>query len=97
MARGPQPDSGADPADGFTKQELLDASGLSAKTFDAIRKAARVRGPGHGGRNWVFSTDDLAALVRRAESGTFTERGGPAAEAWRKLLGERGIDLPLHG
>jgi len=97
MARGPQPDTNEDPSEGFTKQELLDGSGLSAKTFDLIRKAARVRGPGHGGRNWVFSATDVVALVRKAEGGTFTERGEPAAAAWRLMLGERGVDVPRWG
>lgn len=71
---------------GFTKQQLLEAAGVSPKTFDTIRKAARVRGPSHGGLNWMFSTDDIEAMIHRAESGTFTERGGPAASAWRALL-----------
>lgn len=82
-----------EPDDGFTKQELLDVSGLSSKTFDMIRKAARIKGPGHGGLDWVFSLDDLKALVHRAESGSFTERGDPAARAWRVLLEERGVKL----
>jgi hypothetical protein len=82
-----------DPEFGFTKQELVDLSGLSAKTFDTIRKAARIRGPGHGGRNWVFSVDDVIALIQRAESGSFSERGGPAATAWRALLAEAGYTL----
>ena len=68
--------------------ELLEASGLSPKTFDTIRKAARVRGPGHGGMDWAFSVEDVRALIYKAESGTFTERGPPAAEAWRALLEE---------
>jgi len=67
-----------------------DHQALSAKTFDLIRKAARVSGPGHGGLTWVFSPEDLVALVKRAESGGFTERGVPAARAWRGLLAERG-------
>lgn len=79
-----------DPEHGFTKQELVDLSGLSAKTFDTIRKAARIRGPGHGGRNWVFSVDDVIALIQRAESGSFSERGGPAGVAWRALLAGAG-------
>jgi hypothetical protein len=87
-------ESSSDPANGFTKQELLDASGLSPKTFDTIRKAARVRGPGHGGLDWLFSLADVVALVQRAESGTFTERGAPAAAAWRELLGQRGVSPP---
>jgi len=69
----------------------MDAGALSAKTFDLIRKAARVRGPSHGGLNWVFSAADVGALVMRAESGSFTERGGLAAAAWRKLLQESGV------
>jgi hypothetical protein len=90
MGRGQQ--LRIDSATGFTKQALLEASGLSAKTFDLIRKAARVRGPGHGGLKWIFSAADVAALIRRAESGTFTEKGPPAAAAWRELLsgGARG-------
>lgn len=86
MGRGRQ--TQAPRGEGFTKQELLVASGLSAKTFDMIRKAARVRGPGHGGLTWVFSRDDLAALVFSAEKGTFSDRGPPAAAAWRALLVE---------
>jgi hypothetical protein len=86
MSRGPQPERPADSGRTFTKQELLDASGLSAKTFDTIRKAARVRGPGHGGRNWEFSETDLHALIHRAQSGSFSERGAPAADAWLRLL-----------
>ncbi len=70
----------------FSKQQLLDAAGMSPKTFDALRKAARVRGPGHGGLNWMFSRDDINALISKAETGKFTEKGGPAAEAWRLLL-----------
>ena len=81
------------PTSGWTKQDLLDASRLSPKTFDTLRKAARVRGPSHGGLNWVFSQDDLIALIHRAESGKWTERGGPASTGWRALLLERGIEL----
>jgi hypothetical protein len=85
-----------DPDEGWSKQELLDAAAggetpLSAKTFDLIRKAARVRGPSHGGNTWVFSVADVIALVKRAESGGFSDRGRPAAAAWRELLAERGI------
>ncbi len=79
--------------DGWTKRELMEAGDISAKTFDLIRKAARVRGPGHGGLDWEFSAADVASLVQRAESGTFTERGGQAAAAWRKLLQERGVEV----
>jgi hypothetical protein len=79
--------------DGWSKQELLDAGGLSAKTFDSLRKAARIKGPSHGGLSWIFSINDLIALIQRAESGQWTERGAPAAEAWRTLLADRGIEL----
>ena len=82
-----------DPDTGWTKQELLESSGISAKTFDTLRKAARVRGPGHGGLSWVFSVEDVIALVHRAEGGAWTERGAPAATAWRALLAERGIEV----
>ena len=75
-------------ARGWTKQELMDAAEVSPKTFDNIRKAARVRGPSHGGRKWVFSAEDVTALIYRAEGGTFTERGPAAADAWRRLLAE---------
>lgn len=80
--------------EGFTKQELLDAAPISAKTFDTIRKAARVRGPGHGGLDWVFPVEDVIAIVHRAESGTFSERGAPAAAAWRAMLTEAGVVVP---
>jgi hypothetical protein len=88
MGRGRQ--TQAPRGEGITKQDLLLASGLSAKTFDMIRKAARVRGPGHGGLTWVFSPSDIEAMVHRAEKGTFSDRGPPAAAAWRILLTERG-------
>jgi hypothetical protein len=81
------------PDSGWTKQDLLDASGLSPKTFDSLRKAARVRGPSHGGLNWLFSADDVIAIIHRAESGKWTERGGIPAAAWRALLAERGIEV----
>lgn len=70
----------------FTKQELLDASGLSPNTFDTIRKAARVKGPSHGGLGWEFPEPDVLELIRRAESGQWSDRGAPAAAAWRTLL-----------
>ncbi|MBL8875540.1 MAG: hypothetical protein JNM86_07070 [Phycisphaerae bacterium] len=72
--------------DAFSKQQLLDAADISSKTFDAIRKASRVRGPGHGGLNWMFSRADIEAIIKKAGSGNFTERGPAAAEAWRLLL-----------
>ena len=71
---------------GWSKQELMDAGGISAKTFDLIRKAARVRGPSHGGLNWVFSAEEVGELIRRAESGKFSERGTAAAAGWRRLM-----------
>ena len=77
---------GAHDGEGWTKQELMDAGGISAKTFDLIRKAARVRGPGHGGLNWVFSAAEVGELIRRAESGKFTERGAEAAAGWRRMV-----------
>lgn len=70
----------------FTKERLLEVSGLSSKTFDTIRKAARVSGPPHGGLDWEFSRDEVERLIHRAASGRFTERGPPAASAWRDLL-----------
>lgn len=78
---------------GFTKEELLEAGDLSSKTFDMIRKAARVKGPAHGGLSFFFPIEDVAALVRTAEGGRFTERGGPAAQGWRKHL--PGVDAYL--
>lgn len=70
----------------ISKQELLDAADISSKVFDSIRKAARIKGPSHGGLEWMFSRDEVQALIRKADSGLFTERGKPAAEAWRALL-----------
>ena len=113
MRRGPNAYSPTDPDDGWSKQELLDAvgatarlegeigrretsssgSGLSPKTFDAIRKVARVKGPSHGGNSWVFNAEEVKALIRTAEGGRFTERGGPIGAAWRALLLERGIEV----
>ncbi|MCC6320595.1 MAG: hypothetical protein IT438_04065 [Phycisphaerales bacterium] len=105
MRRGQNSSSTNNPTAGWTKQELMAAvdvsesggggrrPGLSPKTFDLIRKAARVKGPSHGGLTWVFSADDVAAMIRCAEGGRFTERGEPVAQAWRKLLSERGVEL----
>lgn len=78
---------------GFTKQELVDASGLSAKSFDTLRKTARIKGPSHGCIDWVFSFDDVKFLVRTAEGGRYTDIGRPAAQAWRAMLLERGIEM----
>lgn len=89
MRRGQNSSSSVDASEGWTKQELLRAGGVSAKTFDLIRKAARVRGPSHGGLGWVFSAADVETMVRRAESGRFSEIGGPVGAAWRGLLAEK--------
>ena len=64
----------------------MEVSGISSKTFDIIRKAARVKGPPHGGLGWVFSVEEVKILIQRARSGNFTERGAPAADAWENLL-----------
>ncbi len=77
----------------FSKSQLLEVSGLSGKTFDTIRKAARIKGPGHGGLDWMFTIEDVQALIHRAGSGSFSERGGPAASAWREMLREAGVEL----
>src|SRR5881394_1650503 len=96
MRPGMMPRPEGDPNAQFSKRELLEASGLSAKTFDTIRKAARVKGPGHGGMDWAFSPEDVRAMVFKAGGGTFTERGGPAVIAWRALLEERGFRADLE-
>ncbi|MGQ0629168.1 MAG: hypothetical protein ACT4PL_13845 [Phycisphaerales bacterium] len=93
MRRGQVRPPPRDPLTTFTKQELLDACELSGKSFDTIRKASRVKGPSHGGLKWVFSAEDVVTMIKRAESGTFSERGGPPARAWRALLAERGIEI----
>jgi hypothetical protein len=85
---------GHDADNGWTKAVLVETAGISTKTFDTLRKAARVKGPSHGGLNWVFNAEDLIRLIRKAESGNFTERGRPAANAWRTLLTERGLKMP---
>jgi hypothetical protein len=72
--------------EGFTKQQLLDAGQVSSGVFDTIRKAARVRGPTHGGLNWIFTREEIGILIQRARSGRFTERGPAAAEGWERLL-----------
>lgn len=93
MGRGQNIDPNSVNQHGITKQELCDAGDISAKTFDLMRKAARVKGPSHGGNTYVFTFEDVVALIQRAESGSFTERGGFAAKAWRALLQEQGIEL----
>lgn len=72
--------------EGLSKGQLMEAAGISSKTFDIIRKAARVKGPPHGGLGWVFSFEEVKILIHRARSGNFTERGAPAADAWEELL-----------
>lgn len=84
----------SDPEAGWTKQVLVDTGGISMKSFDTIRKAARVKGPPHGGLDWVFNAQDLITLIKKAECGTFSERGRPAAKQWRLLLAERGLVIP---
>ncbi len=78
----------------WTKRELLAVCQLSAKTFDMFRKAARVKGPSHGGLSHVFSAADVIAIIVKCEGGSFTERGGPPAQAWRKLLADAGVRVP---
>lgn len=85
--------SPTDPSQGITKGELLEAADISSKTFDMIRKAARVKGPGHGGLEYVFPIEDIKQIIRTAEGGRFTERGAPAAQGWRAMLAERGIEM----
>lgn len=80
---------------GWPKHQLVEVSGLSDKTFDTIRKAARVSGPSHGGRNHHFSNEDVFALIAKAESGRFTERGPTAAAGWRQMLQDAGVQLPM--
>jgi hypothetical protein len=78
----------------WTKAELIDAAGISPKSFDTIRKAARVKGPSHGGLKHVFSAMDLIALIQKVSSGTFSLTGKPIAEAWTTLLHEAGMRMP---
>jgi len=80
--------------EGIAKGDLLDSANISSKTFDMIRKAARVAGPNHGGLKYVFTTEEVTRLTLKAESGKFTERGPLAAAAWRVLLAEKGVNLP---
>jgi hypothetical protein len=72
---------------GFTKAELMEAAGISAGIFDAIRKASRVKGPGHGGLDWLFAPPDIKIMIAQARKKTHTERGGERiALAWETLL-----------
>ncbi len=86
--------SNGDAGPTWTKGELIDAAGISAKTFDTIRKAARVPGPSHGGLTHAYSGQDLMALIQKVESGRFSEIGAPIAEAWKPLLAEAGLVMP---
>jgi hypothetical protein len=95
MRRGQDPRPRQDPNTQFSKRELLEASGLSPKTFDTIRKAARVKGPSHGGMDWAFTAEDVRSLIYKASGGTFSERGGPAVAAWRTMLEERGFPVDV--
>jgi hypothetical protein len=79
---------------GWTKQQLMQAADLSGKTFDTIRKAARVKGPSHGGLGYIFDDQDLFALIAKTESGRFSQLGPPVARAWRALLAEAGVQMP---
>ncbi|GEM_PF-800602 len=78
----------------WTKAELIDSAKISPKRFDTIRKAARVKGPSHGGLKHTFSAMDLIALIQRAGSGTFNQTGRPTAEAWTELLEASGMRMP---
>ena len=86
-------DPSTPPEEGISKEELIDAAEMSSKTFDMIRKASRVRGPGHGGLDYVFPYDDIKDIIRTSEGGRFTERGAPAAVIWRAMLADRGITM----
>jgi hypothetical protein len=82
------------PNDGWTKHQLMEAAELSGKSFDTIRKAARIKGPSHGGLGHVFDAQDLFALIAKAEGGRFSQLGPSAARAWRALLTQAGIQMP---
>jgi hypothetical protein len=70
----------------WTKAELLEAAQISNGVFDTIRKAARVKGPSHGGLGFEFDEDALRALIDRAQRPNFSDHGPPAARAWQELL-----------
>lgn len=80
-------------SDGFTKQQLMEAASISANTFDRLRRAARIKGPSHGGLAWVIPFGDIQFLIRTAENGKHTEMGPPCAVAWRQLLREHGQEI----
>ena len=79
---------------GWTKGELMAAADMSAKTFDTVRKAARIKGPTHGRLKHVFDEQDMFALIQRVDSGRFSVMGPAAARAWRALLAEAGVVMP---
>jgi hypothetical protein len=84
MRRGQQPTD--HPGRTWTKAELLEAAQVSNGVFDTIRKAARVKGPSHGGLGFEFTEDDLRTLIDRAQRPNFRDHGPPAARAWQELL-----------
>jgi len=94
MRRGQEPREEMGEDQGFSKGELMEAAAMSAKVCDAIRKAARVKGPSHGGLRWMFPFEDIVTMIHRAESGSFSERGSTASVAWRALLEEKGVKVP---
>jgi hypothetical protein len=79
---------------GWTKGQLVDVAGISPKTFDTIRKAARIKGPSHGRLKHVFDEQDMFALIQKVESGRFSVAGPTIALAWRTLLTEAGVTMP---
>jgi hypothetical protein len=83
---------------GLTKSELLDACELSARTFDTLRKTARVAGPSHGGLTHVFPNADVIRLIKTAEGGRYRDHPSAirAARGWRGLLTERGVHVPTE-
>lgn len=84
MRRGQSPRE--TPEGAFSKRELMHAAKMSAGLFDSIRKAARVRGPAHGGMDWAFSREDVLALIHRARDGRFRPLAIGASQAWETLL-----------
>ncbi len=82
------------PRTGWTKGELVDAAEISPKTFDTIRKAARIKGPSHGRLGHVFDHQDMFALIQKVESGRFSVAGPSIAKAWRALLAEAKVVMP---
>ena len=87
-------DSAESPTTGWTKGELMAAAGMSAKTFDTVRKAARIKGPTHGRLKHVFDEQDMFALIQKVESGRYSVMGPAAARAWRALLAGGKVVVP---